>query len=141
MPKCRCQPSSSGNNNVLLSKHINLIDNSTSVQANWPITGHLPFFVKQKFDLKFISRVNMADIRSIFDLVSQKFCIRELNSLQKEAIIQFVGKQRDVFINLPTGFGKSLIYQALPLVFDAMHGEGHIVVVVLLPSLTNVAIG
>ncbi|XP_022780469.1 Bloom syndrome protein homolog [Stylophora pistillata] len=39
-------------------------------------------------------------------------------------------KQRDVFINLPTGFGKSLIYQALPLVFDAMHREGHIVVVI-----------
>ena len=83
----------------------------------------------------------MADIGSIFDLVSRKFCIRELNSLQKEAIMQFVEKQRDVFINLPTGFGKSLIYQALPLVFDAMHGEGHIVVVVLSPSLTTVAIG
>ena len=27
-------------------------------------------------------------------------------------------------------YRKSLIYQALPLVFDAMHGEGHIVVVV-----------
>ena len=74
----------------------------------------------------------MADIGSIFDLVS---CIRELNSLQKEAIIQFVEKQRDVFINLPTGFGKSLIYQALPLVFDAIHEEGHIVVV-LSPSFS-----
>ena len=72
----------------------------------------------------------MASVAAVFDLVSQKFCIRELNALQKEAIIQFVEKQRDVFINLPTGFGKSLIYQALPLVFDAMHGEGHIVVVV-----------
>ena len=83
----------------------------------------------------------MADIGSIFDLVSQIFCIRELNSHQKEAIIQFVEKQRDVFINLPTGFGKSLIYQVLPLVFDAMHGEGHIVVVLSPSSLTNVAIG
>ena len=45
------------------------------------------------------------------------------------------------FINLPTGFGKSLIYQALPLVFDAMHGEGHIVVIPSPSSLTNVAIG
>ena len=52
-------------------------------------------------------------------------------------------KQRDVFINLLTGFGKSLIYQVLPLVFEAMHGEGDIdIVVVLSPSsLTNVAIG
>ena len=68
----------------------------------------------------------MASVAAVFDLVSQKFCIRELNALQKEAIIQFVEKQRDVFINLPTGFGKSLIYQALPFVFDTMHGEGHI---------------
>ena len=73
--------------------------------------------------------------------MTQKFCIRELNSLQKEAIFQFVVKQRDVFINLHTGFGKSLIYQVLPLVFDAMHGEGHIVVVLSPSCLTNVAIG
>ena len=99
---------------------------------NWPITGRLPFFVKRDFDLKFISRVhvNMANVASGFDLVSQKFCIQELNAVQKEAIIQFMEKQRDVFINLPTGFGKSLIYQALPLVFDAMRGEGHIAVVI-----------
>ena len=45
----------------------------------------------------------MASVAAVFDVVSQKFCIRELNALQKEAIIQFVEKQRDVFINLPTG--------------------------------------
>ena len=32
---------------------------ATSVQANWPITGRLPFFVKRDFDLKFISRVHV----------------------------------------------------------------------------------
>ena len=37
----------------------------------------------------------------------------------------------DVFINLPTEFGKSLIYQALPLVFDvARNSMGHIVVII-----------
>ena len=105
---------------------------ATSIQANWPIIGSLPFFVKRDFDLKFISpvHVNIANVAVVFNFVSQKFCIRELDALQKEAIIQFEEKQRDVFINLPTGFGKSLIYQALPLVFDAMHGKGHIVVIV-----------
>ena len=40
-------------------------------------------------------------------------------------------KKKDVFINLPTGFGKSLIYQALPLVFNATRNStGHIVVVI-----------
>ena len=77
----------------------------------------------------------MANVASVFDLVSPKFCIQELNAVQKEAIIQFMEKQRDVFINLPVGFGKSLIYQALPLVFDAMRGEGHIAVISPLVSL------
>ena len=37
----------------------------------------------------------------------------------------------DVFVNLPTEFGKSLIYQALPLVFDvARNSSSHIVVVI-----------
>ena len=29
-----------------------------------------------------------------------------------------------MFAILPTGFGKSLCYQALPLIFDCMSGEG-----------------
>ena len=37
----------------------------------------------------------------------------------------------DEFINLPRGFGKSLTYQALPLICDTVRGTtGHIVVVV-----------
>ena len=40
-------------------------------------------------------------------------------------------KKKAVFINLPTGFGKSLIYQALPLVFDVTsNSTGHMVVVI-----------
>ena len=36
-------------------------------------------------------------------------------------------KKKDVFVSLPTGFGKSVIFQALPMVFD---GSDHIVIVV-----------
>ena len=32
----------------------------------------------------------------------------------KEAFIALVGEKKDVFVNLPTGFGKSFIYQARP---------------------------
>ena len=45
-------------------------------------------------------------------------------------------EKTDEFMNLATGFGKSLIYQALPLVCDTGRGTtGHIVVVV--SSLVN----
>ena len=54
--------------------------------------------------------------------VCEKFGIRALNDYQQEAITQFVNKKTDLFINLPTGYGKSLVYQALPLVFDTVHG-------------------
>ena len=55
---------------------------------------------------------------------------KALNDYQREATTQFVNKKTDLFINLPTGYGKSLVYQALPLVFDTVHGTvGHIVVV------------
>lgn len=34
----------------------------------------------------------------------------------------------DVFVNPLTGFGNSLIYQVLPVVFETMPGEVHVVV-------------
>ena len=43
----------------------------------------------------------------------------ELRSQQKDAIKAFVAAH-DVFISLPTGFGKSIIYGCLPLLFDKL---------------------
>ena len=61
------------------------------------------------------------------------FVIREVNAYQREAIVQFVQKKTDVFVNLPTGYGNSLIYQALPFVYDSiLEAAGQIVVVVSL---------
>ena len=45
--------------------------------------------------------------------------IEALKPLQREAIRAFV-QGRDVFVSLPTGFGKSLCYALLPLVFDCL---------------------
>ena len=36
---------------------------------------------------------------------------------QQEAILSFVNGS-DTFVSLPTGYGKSIIYAVLPLVFD-----------------------
>ena len=45
-------------------------------------------------------------------------------------------KKKDVFINLPTGFGKSLIYQALTIVFNiTRNSRGHVVVISPLVNL------
>ena len=74
----------------------------------------------------------MASLEEAFILVSSKFKIPTLNYHQKLAIEKIVSNKKDVFVNLPTGFGKSLIYQALPLVFDhTTNLPGHIAVVVL----------
>ena len=44
---------------------------------------------------------------------------RQLKPEQAEAFV----KGRDVFPVLPTGYGKSLCYSCLLLVFDRLHGE------------------
>ena len=66
-----------------------------------------------------------------FQRVCETFKIVNLNPFQGEAIEYFVKKKVDVFVNLPTGYGKSLIYQAMPLVFNlTRNSTGHVVVVI-----------
>ena len=45
----------------------------------------------------------------------------ELKKQQEKSIYHFV-KGKDVFVSLPTGFGKSLCYTLLPRVFDLLRG-------------------
>ena len=60
----------------------------------------------------------MSHLDRAFTTVCSKFMISQLNPFQIRAISEFVKGERDLFANLPTGYGKSLIYQALPVVFD-----------------------
>ena len=65
----------------------------------------------------------MAALDEAFLRAWSTFKIPGFNSYQK-----FVIQTQDVLVNLPTGSGKSLIYQALPIVFDSIFKEqGHIV--------------
>ena len=50
-----------------------------------------------------------------FQHVCNGFKINDLSSYQKQAIEVFMNQKRDIFVNLPTGYGKSLINQDLPL--------------------------
>ena len=60
------------------------------------------------------------------------FAVEKLNKHQEDAIKFLVEKKKDVLVNLPTGFGKSLIYQALPTAFLSVQStcEKNIVVVI-----------
>ena len=74
---------------------------------------------------------SLEEHESLFSLVASTFKLSSLNTHQKHAISEFQKRGKDVFINLPMGYGKWLIYQALPTVFDALRSSsGHIVVVV-----------
>jgi superfamily II DNA helicase RecQ len=51
--------------------------------------------------------------------VKNVFGIPSLQAEQEEALRQFFSNQ-DVFVNLPTSFGKSLIFQATPIMADVL---------------------
>jgi superfamily II DNA helicase RecQ len=73
----------------------------------------------------------MASLEKTFYTAAHKFKIRCLNLHQKTEIRTVIIEKKDVFVNLPTGFGKSLMYQALPFVVDEVsRWPGHIVAVV-----------
>ena len=48
--------------------------------------------------------------------------ISTLKDKQEEAIMTFLSGQ-DTFVSLPTGYGKSIIFGILPLVFDRLLGK------------------
>ena len=63
------------------------------------------------------------DIKAIFEKNLQsilpRFGLAELKNEQKKALFYLLSG-KDVFVNLPTGFGKSLIYQLTPLVAEGL---------------------
>ena len=52
-----------------------------------------------------------------FSKVCSIFGFEKLNKHQEEALQQIVEMKSDVYVNLPTGYGKSVVFQALRTVF------------------------
>ena len=60
---------------------------------------------------------------SLLEIISEsakQLGIGSLKEKQIDAISSFV---HDTFVSLPTGYGKSVIYAALPYIFDILRGE------------------
>lgn len=58
-------------------------------------------------------------LQRAFQAVKEQFEIDSLLPEQEKALQEFLGG-RNVFVNLPTGYGKSLIFQCLPIAADAL---------------------
>ena len=66
--------------------------------------------------------------------VCNMFGISTLSNKQEEALNHFFSG-RDVFVNLPTCYGKSLIFQAVPIMADLIYkkGKGSSLMIVISP--------
>ena len=69
---------------------------------------------------------HVTDNAAVFDVLKSKFGHQKFRSEeQKRAVLTVVGQRHDVFVSMPTGSGKSLVYQ-LP----AVVAEGKVTIVV-----------
>ena len=72
--------------------------------GNWAcqsnLTNHIVSFILESTTSK------MATIEEAFDVVCKTFRISALNAPQKNGVTKIVEERRDVFNNLPTGFGE-----------------------------------
>ena len=63
-------------------------------------------------------------LHGLISEVTQSMGYKELKKEQRDAILSFISSN-DVFVSLPTGFGKSLIYGCLPALFDKLHNHDY----------------
>ena len=72
----------------------------------------------------------MASFDKALDVARERMGFAELFPKQWEAVEAFVSG-RDVFISLPTGYGKSFCYGCLPIVFNCLRDKTSSIVVVV----------
>ncbi|XP_003391641.1 PREDICTED: ATP-dependent DNA helicase Q-like SIM [Amphimedon queenslandica] len=81
------------------------------------------------------------NVRTAIKACAQRLSYREAKKEQQEAIIKFVVEGQDVFVCLPTGFGKSMCFLCIPVLVDIITGKSSawsvIVIVSPLVALMN----
>ena len=61
------------------------------------------------------------ELSDALEEAARELGFEQIKPKQREAIEAFyLGK--DVFVSLPTGYGKSIIYAIMPILFDKMKG-------------------
>ena len=90
---------------------------------------HVAYFVGF---VRIMSTLLQENISSIVKSVFLRLSYNYVKPCQMEAILAFVSG-RDVFVSLPTGYGKSICYASLPFVFDTIRGKDSSVIIVISP--------
>jgi ATP-dependent DNA helicase RecQ len=80
--------------------------------------------------------MSQTDLFSVIDEATASLGYTCLKDEQKKALHSFVSG-KDVFVSLPTGYGKSLCYALLPIVFNKIRGiaESRSIVMVVSPLI------
>ena len=69
--------------------------------------------------------------------VCEVFGFERLNKHQEKALRLIIESKGDVFVNLPTGFGKSVVFQALPVVYSHVEPSREKNIVIVVSPLVN----
>ena len=72
-------------------------------------------------------RMNFTEetVSEVISSVAQRLRYNELKPCQHVAVKEFVSK-RDLFLSLPTGYGKLFCYTCLPWTFDLLKGKHNV---------------
>ena len=91
-------------------------------------------YLRKRFIIKEMAACD-TNIDEAIDFAAKKLVLGKLKEQQVCALQQFVSGH-DIFINLPTGFGKSVIFQAATVVLDFLNaddGGNKALVIVVVP--------
>lgn len=76
-----------------------------------------------------------SELKSVVSVVVRSLGYDAVKPEQERALLSFL-RGHDVFVSLPTGYGKSLCYAALPAAFDAVRDGPKSIVIVISPLIS-----